>query len=159
MLMMLRTPWKRLIGLVLFAGLGLSQQAFGDAAELVNLLTTNLGVTEEQAAGGSGAIFGYAKQQMSPADFSQLSSTIPGLDSLLARAPALESQGGATGRVFDKAGSLLGGDSSGLSQLGGSFAKLGMSPDMVSKFAPMILDYVNSAGGSELMGSLKSALM
>lgn len=141
------------------AGFGLSQQASADAVELVDLLTNNLGVTEEQAAGGSGAIFGYAKQQMSPADFSRLSSAIPGLDGLLAGAPTLESQGEATGRMLDKAGSLLGGDSSGLGQLGGSFAKLGMSPDMVSKFAPLILDHVNSAGGSELMGSLKNALM
>lgn len=157
---MLITPWKSVLALVLWAGMGLVQQAFADAQELVGLLTDNLGVTEEQAAGGSGAIFSQARQQMSPADFSQLAAAIPGLDGLLAAAPSAKSQGGDRGgSMLDKAGSLLGGGSSGLGQLGGSFAKLGMSPDMVSKFAPIILDYVNSAGGSALMGSLKSALM
>ncbi len=156
---MLRTPSKSFVAFVLFVGFGFFQQLLADAAALVNVLTNNLGVTEEQATGGSGAIFDYAKQQMSPADFSQLSSAIPGLDGLLAAAPAVEPQGGATGSMLDKAGSVLGSSAGGLGQLGGSFAKLGMSPDMVSKFAPVILEYVNSAGGSELMGSLKNALM
>ena len=153
-----RTPSKRFVALVLFAGFAFSQPLLADAAALVNVLSNDLGVTEQQAAGGSGAIFSYAKQRMSAADFSQLSSAIPGLDGLLAAAPAVEPQGGAAGSMLGKAGSLFGGSASGLGQLGGSFAKLGMSPDMVSKFAPVILQYVNSAGGSGLMGSLKNAL-
>ena len=34
------------------------------------------------------------------------------------------------------------------------FSKLGMSPDMVSKFAPFLTNAVGSVGGPELAGSL-----
>ena len=156
---MLKIPWKTLIVLVYLAGVGLPPQASADAADLVSLLSNDLGVTEKQAEGGAGAIFGYAKERMSSAEFSQLATAIPGLDGLLGAAPTGEPEGGAAGSLLSKGGALLGGSSSGLAQLGGSFAKLGMSPDMVSRFAPVILEYVNSAAGSELMSSLKNALM
>lgn len=153
---MLATTLKHLAGLSLLVGLVFGQQAQAGAQELVGLLTRDLGVTEEQAAGGAGAIFGYAKERLSPGDFSKLSSAIPGLDGLLAVAPALEPEGG----VLGKAGAMLGGgEASGLARLGSGFSKLGMAPDMASKFVPVILNYVNSSGGAALQKMLQQALM
>ena len=57
---------------------------------------------------------------------------------------------------------MLGGGASdslgGLSSLAGPFASLGMSPDMVGKFVPTILDYVQSTGGTDAFTLLKGAL-
>jgi hypothetical protein len=46
-----------------------------------------------------------------------------------------------------------------LGSLAGSFEQLGMSPDMVQKFVPVVLDYVNSEGGATAMKLLQGALL
>jgi hypothetical protein len=47
----------------------------------------------------------------------------------------------------------------GMASLTSSFEKLGMSGDMVNKFMPIILDYVNKKGGEHAMNLLKGALL
>jgi hypothetical protein len=113
-----------------------------------------LGVTEDQATGGSGAVFREAKNNMSSGDFSQLLKAVPGIDSLMSAAPQ---GGGLTG----KATSLLGGSTgsaTGMANLADSFSKLGLAPDMVNQFVPIIMDFVQSEGGEQAMTLLKSAL-
>ena len=43
-----------------------------DTSKLIGSLVDTLGVSEEQATGGSGAVFKEAKGNMSPGDYSQL---------------------------------------------------------------------------------------
>jgi hypothetical protein len=54
---------------------------------------------------------------------------------------------------------LLGGanisDKAGLQS---AFSKLGMSPDMLSKFAPIVTDYVGKAGGGQASNLLAGLL-
>ena len=45
----------------------------------------------------------------------------------------------------------------GLSALTDSFAKLGLSPEMVNKYTDVILDFVQSEAGQQTMSMLKSA--
>jgi len=45
-----------------------------------------------------------------------------------------------------------------LASLAGSFQSLGLNSDMVSRFIPVILQSVQSQGGSATMGLLQSAL-
>jgi hypothetical protein len=47
----------------------------------------------------------------------------------------------------------------GLTTLADSFSKIGLSPDMVNKFVPVILDFVKSEGGQQAMTLLKNALI
>ena len=124
---------------------------FADASKLIGSLVDTLGVSKEQATGGSGAVFKEAKNNMSSNDYSQLLSAVPGIDSLISAAPEA---GGLTG----KASSLLGGSAGSMTGLADSFSKLGLSPDMVNQFVPVILDYVQSEGGQQAMTLLKSAL-
>jgi hypothetical protein len=132
--------------------------------DLVGMLTSQLGVSEEQAAGGAGSLFGFAKGQMTPGDFDAVASALPEVDGLMGAAPA-----GGSG-LLGSSSSLLGGSSLGGSSLGGSagglgdmagvassFSDLGMSPDMVNEFVPVILDYAQSAGGEQTMQLLKGA--
>jgi hypothetical protein len=91
---------------------------------------------------------------MSTGDYSQLLNAIPGIDSLIQAAPQVSGLAG-------KATSLFGSSSDsvqGLSALTDSFAKLGLSPDMVNKYVDVILDFVRSEAGQQTMSMLKSAL-
>lgn len=124
------------------------------AADLVSLLTQNLGVTPQQAQGGAGAIFDYAKGKLGAADFSKVAAAVPGMDSLLSAAPKT---GGTASNLTKLAGGT--GSLGGLSSLAEPFTKLGMSPDMVGKFVPEILSYVKSSGGDAVMKILQGALM
>jgi hypothetical protein len=76
---------------------------------------------------------------------------VPGIDSLISAAPQ-------TGGLTGKASSLLGGSTSSMAGLADSFSKLGLAPDMVNQFVPVILDFVQSEGGQQAMTLLKSAL-
>lgn len=140
----------------------LSLLAFGmpgpvaaDTSTLIGQLVDQLGVTRPQAEGGAGAIFKQAKSNMTAGDFSQLSSALPGIDSLIKAAP--QSGGGLAG----EASSMFGSSSTsltGLSALTGSFSKLGLAPDMVDKYINVILQYTQSQGGQQAMTLLKNAL-
>ena len=125
-----------------------------DTSKLIGSLVDKLGVSEEQATGGAGAVFKEGKNNMSSGDYSQLLSSVPGIDSLISSAPQ-------TGGLAGKASSLLGGSAgstTGMANLADSFSKLGLAPDMVNQFVPVILDYVQSEGGQQAMTLLKSAL-
>jgi hypothetical protein len=135
---------------------GVCGSVSADTSKLIGQLVDLLGVTQPQAEGGAGAIFKQAKDNMSSGDYSQLLSAVPGIDSLIKAAP--ESGGGLAG----KATSMFGGSSGsiqGLSALTDSFAKLGLSPDMVGKFTDVILDFVQSESGQQTMALLKNALL
>jgi hypothetical protein len=152
-----------------------------DAGGLVNALTSQLGVTKPQAEGGAGALFNLAKQRMAPDQFGQVQSQVPGIDGLMGSAPGASSNsgsnegstgGGLAGMASGALGSLGGGSGGGgssdggamgglgaLAPLAGTFSSLGLSPDMASKFLPVVLQYLNSSGGGGAAGLLRSALL
>ena len=123
---------------------------------LVDLLSSKLGVTKEQAAGGAGSIFQLAKQNCSIEDFSSIAKAVPGIDQMMGAAPKAEGSSSSPGGVSSMMGSnkLVG-----MAGLTSSFEKLGLSGDMVSKFTPIILDYVKNKGGEHVMNLLKGALL
>ncbi len=138
-----------------FGYFGLDAVQAGIASpELVGMLTKQLNVTSDQATGGAGALFGLAKDRLKPEEFSQVSGAVPGMDEFLKAAPK-QGSGSALGSL----GSALSGGTGGLASVAGAFGSLGLSPDMVSKFIPIISQFVQSKGGSGvaslLMGALK----
>jgi len=134
--------------------------AVAPSGSLTDLLMQQLGVTQPQATGGAGAIFGLAKTKMSAEDFGKVAAGVPGMDSLLAAAPATgETAGGLTGGLAGAAG--LGGATGSLgslADLAGSFSSLGMSADMATKFVPVCVQYVQGAAGPETASLLHAAL-
>ncbi|MCG7862974.1 MAG: DUF2780 domain-containing protein [Candidatus Thiodiazotropha endolucinida] len=126
------------------------------ANSLLDSLTSQLGITTEQAAGGAGALFELAKNRLTNEDFSQIAAVVPDLDSLIAAAPSLSDATSGSGAVA----SMLGGES-GLGNLAGlatSFSQLGLSPDMIGQFTPIVLEYLQQAGGGTVMEVMKGAL-
>ena len=132
------------------------------SSSLTDMLVSQLGVTNQQAMGGAGAIFELAKSHMSPADFSKVSGAVPGMSQLLAAAPALSAMTGGNAGLAGTAASALGGGAGSLGSLatlGSAFSSLGMDAGMASKFLPVVLDFVQSSGGSATMSLLKAALL
>jgi hypothetical protein len=132
----------------------ISGSASADTSKLIGSLVDQLGVSNEQATGGAGAVFKEAKNNMDPGDYTQLLKAVPGIDSLISSAPEA---GGLAGTASSLLGSS-GGSAKGMANLADSFSKLGLAPDMVNQFVPVILDFVQSEGGQQAMTLLKSAL-
>lgn len=132
--------------------------AVAQADALVSALVSQLGVTEAQAAGGAGSIFRAGKSSMSAADYAGFASAVPGVDTLIGQAPAVSKSSGGLSGLLGSTG-LAGGSGLGsLASLAGPFKSLGMSGDMVQRFLPVVLQYVQSTGGQQAMGLLQGAL-
>ena len=125
---------------------------------LVDLLTSQLGISKDQASGGAGSIFQLAKQNLNGEDFSSVSKAVPGIDQMMGAAPKAEGSSSTLGGIS----SMFGSSSkklNGIAGLTSSFEKLGLSGNMVDKFIPIILDYVKNGGGENVMSLLKGALL
>jgi len=105
---------------------------------LVSQLTSGLGVSPEQAVGGTGAMLGLAQKQLTPDQFSAVSNAIPGASDITKAAGPL----------------LAGAPTNSLGDVQSIFSKLGMSPDTVSKFAPVLTQAVSSTAGPQVAGLL-----
>ena len=130
--------------------------------ELVQQLVSNLGVGEDQAKGGAGLILKLAQDKLGGGEFAKVASAIPGSDVLLGSAPTEESGGGMMGALGGMAAGMMGGNQAGglasLMSLAGGFSKLGMDGNMVTKFFPIILSFVQQKGGADIAGILSKAL-
>lgn len=127
--------------------------AQAEGPDLIQMLTSQLGVSGEQATGGAGALFGYAQENLDADDFATIAEGIPAMDDLIAMAPEPENSS-----ALGKAGGSLGGfDKSlgGMAGLASSFESLGLNADMVSKFVPIVSEYVGSVSGEQAMALLQ----
>jgi hypothetical protein len=116
--------------------------------ELVQQLISNTGVSEEQAQGGAGLLLGLLKDKLSAADFTQVAAAVPDVEDLMASAP--EGDSGLGGLLGGVASALGGSQLGDLASLAGGFSKLGLDADMIGKFAPVVLSFVESKGGEGL---------
>ena len=131
--------------------------------ELIQQLVSSLGVNEDQAKGGAGLLFNLAKDKLGSGDFQQLTNAIPGVQDLLGAAPASGGGGlmGSLGGVASSLGGSLGGKMEGLgdlANLAGGFSQLGLSSDMVGKFVPVVLSFVQNQGDDSIKGILEKVL-
>lgn len=128
------------------------------AGELTNLLVQRLGVTPQQAMGGAGALLQVAKTRMNPEAFAKLSTQVPDVQQLMAAVPALKQQSGLGG-LAGKLASLSGENSiSSLITAVSIFKQLGMKPETIQKFTPVVVDYVRGNTDEAIAGGVKAAL-
>jgi Protein of unknown function VcgC/VcgE (DUF2780) len=144
---------KVLVASLLVLGLAAVGYAADDAS-LVSTLASQLNVTPDQAAGGAGAIFNYAKGALPSNEYAKVEGAVPESAELVKKAPATDTTSAAAS-ALGKAG----GTAAGVAGLGSSFEKLGLSSDMVGKFVPVVVDYVDKKGGSEAGGIIKKVLV
>lgn len=118
-------------------------QSMGGTETVTKLLTNQLGVTSNQAMGGTGSILSLAKERLPGTDFMALTKLIPGADTFMKTARDL---GAVTGPIGDRAG------------LTTAFSRLGMGPDMVPKFTQTLSDFVGKAGGESAKNLVAAAV-
>jgi|SRR5579863_1058530 len=147
--------------LLLLAGLQVQAQTQSTVANsvgsssagLVKQLTTGLSVTPTQARGGAGSLFALAKSRLSADEFGKVSAAVPGMNGLLKAAPAVTGNSGFSGLE-----SSLPGGMGRTVEVAEAFHKLGLSPEMASKFVPVMTKYVESRGGLSTASLLEKAL-
>ncbi len=143
-----------LAGLLAMAALGAAASASAAEKEgLVSLLTSQLGVTNQQAAGGAGSILGYAKGNMKADDFKKVAAAVPETKDLIKAAPKAEGPASMLGGLGSQTGGV-----GATAALAGSFEKLGLKSDMIGKFIPIVVSYTKSKGGAGVGDLLSSAL-
>lgn len=136
--------------------------------ELVNLLSQQLGINTQQASGGLGLLLGAAKTKLG-ADFGQVANVLPEAEKLIQQTPKppgmATATGGGIGGALSAIGGLLSGAGGGtlgslgnLASLAGGFKQLGLGPDMIGKFVPVVLGFVQTKGGDAAKGLLERAL-
>ena len=118
-------------------------QSLGGSDALMKLITSQLGVTQNQAKGGVGSELTLAREKLPSGDFNTLARAIPGSDQYMKAAKDL---GAVTGPINDKAG------------LQSAFQRLRMEPGMVDKFDGLLSDFAGKMGGDPVKNALAAVL-
>jgi tetrahydromethanopterin S-methyltransferase subunit G len=126
----------------LFSSCGSSIPYLGPSMDLINGMSS-LGISQEQAIGGVGALLTLAKGKLSPSDYLKVGGAIPYSNTLMKAAKDM----GVPMSITD------------LADVTKVFKDLDMSPDMVGKMIPEVTKFAGKKGGEDvtnlLMGVLK----
>jgi len=123
--------------------------------ELVDMLTRNLGINGTQAEGGAAVMLKAAKDKLGDAEFGKLLGGVPGLTDLLHKAPA---GGGGLGGLLGGLAGSMGGNAGAIATILSGFGKLGLTADHAKKFVPVILEFLRSKVGPDVVSKLEKTL-
>lgn len=124
--------------------------------ELIDMLTKDLGVSGSQAEGGAAVLFKAAKDKLGAAEFDRELGGLPGLNDLMTKAPS--SGGGLGGMLGGLAGAALGGNAGLITTIVTGFGKLGLTTDHAKKFVPVILAFLKTRVGPDVVSRLEQTL-
>jgi hypothetical protein len=124
--------------------------------ELIDLLTQNLKVDKNQAEGGAAVLFKAAKDKLGGGEFDKLLGGVPGLGDLLKKAPA--SGGGGLGGLLGGLAGAVGGNAGLIATILQGFGKLGLGADDAKRFVPVILDFLRTKVGPDVVSKLEKTL-
>jgi len=124
--------------------------------ELVDLLTKNLGVNGAQAEGGAAVLFKAAKDKLGDGEFGKLLGGVPGLSDLMKKAPA--GGGGGLGGLLGGLAGSMGGNAGAIATILSGFGKLGLTADHAKKFVPVILGFLRTQVGPDVVTKLEQTL-
>jgi hypothetical protein len=125
--------------------------------ELIDQLTKSLGISGAQAEGGAAVLLKAAKDKLGAAEFDGQLGSVPGLSDLLKKAPASGGGGGLGGLLGGLAGAI-GGNAALITTIVGGFGKLGLKPDDAKKFVPVILSFLRTKVGPDVVSRLEKTL-
>ena len=123
--------------------------------ELVDMLTRSLGVNGQQAEGGAAVLFKAARDKLGGAEFDKLLGGLPGLGDLLNKAPA---SGGGLGGLLGGLAGAVGGNAGLIATIVQGFGKLGLTTDHAKKFVPVIMEFLRSRVGPDVVTKLENTL-
>ena len=125
--------------------------------ELIDMLTKNLGVNGAQAEGGAAVLFKAARDKLGEGEFGKLLGGVPGMSDLLHKAPAAGGGGGLGGLLGGLAGAV-GGNAGAIAAILQGFGKLGLTADHAKKFVPIILEFLRTKAGPDVVSKLEKTL-
>jgi hypothetical protein len=130
-----------IVGLVAMTG---CSSGVGQASSLVNVLTSSLGLNQNQAIAGAGALLGLASEKLGTTEFEKIAAAIPGSSGLIRQA------GDLTG---------LGKNFGSLATVTTALGKMGLTSDQVMNIGGSVADFAGKAGGDSVknlfMGAVK----
>jgi hypothetical protein len=123
--------------------------------ELIDMLTKNLGVNGAQAEGGAAVLFKAAKDKLGDGEFGRLLGGVSGISDLLQKAPAA---GGGLGGLLGGLAGAMGGNAGAIATILSGFGKLGLTADDAKKFVPVVLSFLRTKVGPDVMTKLEQTL-
>ena len=124
--------------------------------ELIDQLTKSLGISGSQAEGGAAVLFKAAKDKLGGEEFGKLLGGVPGLSDIMHKAPA--AGGGGLGGLLGGLAGSMGGNAGAIATILGGFGKLGLTADHARKFVPVILEFLKSKVGPDVVSKLEKTL-
>jgi hypothetical protein len=124
--------------------------------ELIDSLTQSLGISGAQAEGGAAVLLKAAKDKIGAAEFDSQLGSVPGLHDLLKKAPA--AGGGGLGGLLGGLAGAIGGNAALISAIVGGFGKLGLKAEDAKKFVPIILGFLRTQVGPDVVSNLEKTL-
>ena len=124
--------------------------------ELIDSLTQTLGISGAQAEGGAAVLLKAAKDKLGAAEFDSQLGGVPGLHDLLNKAPA--PGGGGLGGLLGGLAGAIGGNAALISSIVSGFGKLGLKPEEAKKFVPIILGFLRTKVGPDVVANLEKTL-
>ena len=124
--------------------------------ELIDSLTQGLGITGAQAEGGAAVLLKAAKDKIGAAEFDSQLGSVPGLSDLLKKAPS--AGGGGLGGMLGGLAGAIGGNAALISTILSGFGKLGLKAEDAKKFVPIILGFLRTRVGPDVVSKLEKTL-
>ena len=124
--------------------------------ELIDSLTKSLGITGAQAEGGAAVLLKAARDKLGAAEFDSNLGSVPGLHDLLRKAPS--AGGGGLGGLLGGLAGAMGGNAALISSILSGFGKLGLKAEDAKKFAPIILGFLQTKVGPDVVSKLEKTL-
>ncbi|MFT5841072.1 MAG: hypothetical protein ACI9UT_003586 [Flavobacteriales bacterium] len=135
------------------------KSAIPNVADMISSVSNSVGIDKSQAEGSLASVFNYAKENISAEQFSGLSDSFPGLDSLMGAVPdisAMKSAGGLSG-LMDKASNYSDSLKS-INELKKQFEALGLSPEMITQVVSGAQAYLDTDEGKKIKSQLMQGL-
>lgn len=130
--------------------------------DLIGQLTSQLGVSQQQAQGGAGLLFNLAKERLGSGDFGKIAEHVDGIDSMMSAAPDTGGAGGGMLGMLGGLASQFGGgkmaELGDLAELAGGFKQLNLDPGMVQQFLPVVVGFLQDKGGAGIVELLQGVL-
>ena len=121
-------------------------------SDVINNLTTQLGIDENQAECGVGILLNYARQTLPGGDFTKVEEAFGGsAGTFISKAPTGV---GVTGGTPGTPGGTTGGVGN-AGYVTGGFQTLNIDPSTIVRFIPIVVDYVKSKGGDTVAGTFQ----
>ena len=121
-------------------------QTTSGAGALTDAIVQGLGVTNSQAEGGLGSLFSLAQSTLGNEQFAGLADAVPGMDTLLEAAPAVEGASKSLGG-FSSALGNYGEALKGANQVYSQFKTLGLDAAAIPQYVDITNSYLQSNGG------------